>query len=588
MATGTLLGDPITFEVFKNHLIGLADEMGLVIMRTAHSPLLSEAMDFSTAICDAEGRVVAQGNGMMIHVGTYPDAMAVVLKKYEGRIYPGDVYIFNETPEAAQHLNDLYVVKPYFIEDQLIGFGIATAHHGDIGGSVPGSVTMDAQEIFQEGLQIPVVKLYDQGLLNENVHDLVMLNVRLPEMYHGDMMGQLAALNAGEEGVTALVSRYGQDGFRELSDELIRYTERLTRAAIADIPDGTYEFEDVLDDDGLHVERGPVVLKVKIAVSCDSIVVDWDGSAPQVDTSINCHMTNTRSVSYGVLMSAFGRDIPSNEGFYRPIEVLAPVGSVVNSQRPAARGLRGIGVCYRMIDTLLGALHQAVPDRIPAGSDGGIGRLMLTGVDAVGGRWIEQLVGSGMSGWGGRVGLDGLDYISPLGANVALCPVERTEQNGKLVIEHLGYEADTGGPGRWRGCLALRTDARVVCDETTLRTREQRRQSLAYGLAGGQPGTASRAVVNPGRSDEVQLAQTATVTLHRGDTFTYLHSAGGGYGDPLLRDVQAVLDDVLDEKITVAYARREYGVVVNVPMGKVDVGATDALRSTLTTDRRTT
>jgi N-methylhydantoinase B len=585
LAVVTGFKDPITFEVFKNGLIGLADEMGLVTLRTSHSPTLSMAMDFSTAFCDPQGQVLAQGNSMMIHVGTFPDAMTAVLEKYAGRIYPGDVYIFNEMDAVAQHLNDLYVVKPCFIGDELIGFGVSTAHHVDVGGSVPGSMDITASEIFQEGLQIPLVKLYEKGRLSEAVMDILMRNVRLPALYSGDLEGQVAALHAGETGLIALVERYSLQGFRELSRELLDYTERLTQAAIARIPDGTYEFEDWIDDDGVNIDHDPVSFRVKIIVSGDEIIVDWAGTAPQVESSINVHITNTRSVSYGVLMGAFQEEIPSNQGFYRRVTVRAPEGSIVNAKRPAARGFRGLGSCYRMIDTLLGALHKAVPDRIPAAGDGGPGMLQLTGTDPVHGRFVEMGMGAGSSGWGGRPGLDGIDYVSPFGANVALRPIESTEQEGRLRIERMSYEPDTGGAGRWRGCLSLRTEARILVDGVVLRLRTQRQKTRAYGLAGGKPGTPSSTVLNPGRRDETSLPQTAIVKLKKNDLLQYIHSSGGGFGDPFLRDPQAVLADVLDEKITAAYAKREYGVAIDLGKKCVDERETRDLRAAHKKDR---
>jgi N-methylhydantoinase B len=578
LAIATGFKDPITFEVFKNALVGLADEMGLVTFRTGHSPGINQALDFSTAVCGPDGQVLAQGMGMMIHLGTYPDAMAVVLKKYRGRIYPGDVYIFNDMDEAAQHLNDLYVVKPCFMGDELIGFGMSTAHHVDIGGSVPGSMNIAASEIFQDGLQIPLVKLYERGQPNEAVFDIVMRNVRLPALYAGDLEGQVAALHAGEVGLVALVRRYGLTGFRELSQELLEYTERLTRAAIERIPDGTYEFEDWNDDDGVSIDHDPLPFRVKIIVSGDSITVDWEGTGRQVESSINVHITNTRSVTYGVLMGAFQNEIPSNSGFYRPITIRAPEGSIVNAQRPAARGLRGIGSCYRMISTLLGALHKAVPDRIPAGDDGGVTLMSMT-VDEPGRGRVPVLFSSPVSGWGGRPGLDGIDGISSFGANTAFRSAESTEQEGRLRVEWCGYVPDTGGPGQWRGCLSVGTDFRILVDEALVRLRRPRQKVMSYGLEGGMPGTPSSSILNPGRPDERVLPQIATLKVKAQDVLRYVHSSGGGYGDPFLRDPQAVLTDVLDAKFTVEYAKREYGVAIDLEGGFVDQKGTTLLRA---------
>lgn len=574
--TTTHFRDPITFEVFKNSVIGLADEMGLVILRTAHTPLISQAMDFSTAVCDPVGQVIAQGTSMMIHVGTFPDAMTAVLTKYGGRIEPGDVYLFNEMDGVAQHLNDLYVIKPCFLAEELLGFVVCTAHHADVGGRVLGSMDLAASEIFQEGLQIPLVKLYDKGRLSETVMDILLRNVRLPELVSGDLEGQVAALSIGEAGFARLVERYSIDGFRHLSNELLDYTERLTRSAIESVPDGTYGFEDWIDDDGVSVDHEPVPFRVKITVSGSSIVVDWDGTGPQVESSNNAHITNTRSVTYGVLMGVFRDEIQSNSGFYRPITIKAPEGSIVNAKRPAARGRRS-RACYRMIDVLLGALHQAVPDRVPAGSDGGTGTLLFSGKEPARGSWMELIVSS--SGWGGRPGLDGIDYVSSFGANMALRPVELIEQAGLLRIQQLSYEPDTGGPGQWRGCVSLRTEVRVLVDNVSLRVGGQRHKILAYGLAGGKRGGPTASMLNPGRPDERLLPGTTTVIMQKGDVIRYIHSSGGGFGDPYLRDPTLVLGDVLDEKVSVDGARRDYRVAIDIEHRRVDEDQTCQLRA---------
>jgi N-methylhydantoinase B len=579
VAAAPAFRDPITFEVFKNGLTGLADEMGVVMLRTCHSPIATQSMDFSTALCDNEGNVLAQGSGMMIHLGTFPDVMRVVLNAYSTSFVPGDVYIFNDMDEAAQHLNDLYLIKPYFMDEQLLGFGLVSTHHVDIGGSVPGSMNVASSEIFQEGLQIPLVRLYEGGELNEAVMDILMRNVRLPDLYAGDLDGMLAAARVGEVGLAGLAKRYSVEGFRQLSQELLDYTERLTRAAILEIPDGVYEFEDWLDDDGINPD-GPIPLRVKITVLADTVEVDWAGSAPQVESALNCHITNTRSVTYGVLVGAFQKEILSNQGLYRPITVKAPEGSVVNPRRPAARGCRG-QTCFRMVDTLLGAMYKAVPLRIPAGSDGGVNYNFLTVLDRVRGRGYPAVLGGGnLSGWGGRPGLDGIDGISPFGANLAISGnVEVSEQHGHVRVESCGYVTDSGGAGRWRGCLSVATENRVLFDEGTLRARVSRRKIVPYGVAGGKSGTPSSSIVNPGRADEVTAPQNSPIAVKRNDVLRFIHAGGGGYGHPMLRDPQAVLNDVLDEKITVGYARREYGVVIDLKLGCVNEDETAILRA---------
>ena len=572
-AEGSRLRDPITFEVFRSALVSLADEMGLMTQRTAHSPTINQAMDFSTALCDDKGQVLAQGHCMMIHIGTVPDAMKAVLNRYGDQLTPGDVFVFNHTPEAAQHLPDFYVVKPYFVNSRMVGFGVSTVHHVDVSGMTAGGMDMNARSIFQEGLQLPVVRLYEAGRLNESVYDIVMRNTRAPDLVAGDLDGQLAALHLGEVGIHQLIDRYGLDAFSALGAELLAYTEDLTRQAIRSLPDGYYDFEDWLDDDGAG--GPPVRLHVAVTVDGDHIHFDWAGSAPQVPSALNCHIANTKSCTYGALMGIFGDSIPSNEGFYRPITISAPPGSVVNADRTAALGVRGI-TCYRLIDTVLGALGRCVPDRVPAGSCGGPVIIKTSGNDRVRGPFIQSLGGIAAA-WGGGLDRDGLDGTSPFGANIAYVPVEEHERPGFVRINHFAYVPDSGGPGRWRGGLALSLGIEFLADETDVQLRSQRRHFQSYGLQGGRPGSTSMNLLQRGET-EVELPVLANVTVHRGDTILHIHSSGGGYGDPLTRDPQAVLDDVLDDKVSHAHARSEYGVVIAPGAAIVDSDATFVLR----------
>ncbi|HEV7649769.1 MAG TPA: hydantoinase B/oxoprolinase family protein [Actinophytocola sp.] len=567
--------DPITFEVFKNALIGLADQMGLVMWRTSHS---RAGMDFSTGLCDHLGRVLAQGNCLLLQVGSYSDVMTAVLRKFGDDIRPGDVYLFNDIDETAQHLPDHYMIKPCFDEDRLLGFGVSTTHHADVGGLRPGSMDMSATEIFQEGLQIPLVKLYDAGRRNDAVWDIMMRNSRFPGLYAGDLAGQLAGLSVAEAGLRKLALRYTPDGIVHLGQELIDYTERLSRTAIGSLPDGACEFVDMIDDDGVGFD--PIPLKVRVEVSGEHIWVDWTGSAPQVPSAINCHIGTTRSVSYGVVygivLGVLGIDMPNNHGFYELVSVHAPEGTIVNPRRPAARAFRG-PTHYRLIDALFGALQPIAPDLVPAAGDGGSGRWNLYGTHPVKGRFVDTLGVAG-SGWGGRPGMDGADTGSAYGANTARRPVEEAESLQLIRIDRLGYVPDTGGPGRWRGSLAVRADLRLLVDEADLELRMTRRTVPPYGLAGGRDGTRSVTTVNPGPDEQV-LPSHAVLHLKRGDLLRHVHSGGGGFGDPFLRDPQAVLEDVLDEKLTAEYARREYGVAIDTAGRRVDEELTAALRT---------
>jgi N-methylhydantoinase B len=557
VAPNPVFADPVTFEVYRSQLVGLADEMGLIILRTSHSPILNHALDFSTAVCDASGRVLAQGNSMMVHIGTFPDAMSMIVDRWRDDLAPGDVFIFNDEDRVSQHLPDMYVAQPYFVGRELVGFGICCAHHVDIGGHTAGGMDVLAQSIFAEGIRIPLVKLYRAGKADEAVLAILKRNVRLPELLMGDLSGQLAALHAGEGGIAKLVERYGSDHFARLAEELLDYTERMVRREIAAIPDGRYEFADQLDDDG--VGGGPVPLRVAITVRGDAIEVDWTGSGPQAASAINCHIANTRSISYGALQATFREQVAGNDGFRRAVDVVAPPNTIVNAGRTAARGARGLTI-YRMVDTMLGALAQAMPERVPAAADGGPALVRFFGVDREGEAFVLP-VGPWISGWGARMGSDGLDHASPLGANFANIPVEEVERSRRVRFEHRGFVPDTEGVGCWRGCYSVRFDIRFL-SEGTLQLLTQRRVVRPYGLAGGHPGSASSNTIDRGSGPE-QLPISAAISVSVGDLVSHVHSSGGGWGNPLEREPEAVLQEVLDEKMSRTRACEQYGVVLD-------------------------
>lgn len=575
---GSKLRDPVTFEVFKNAVSGLADEMAITIVRTAHSQIIGESLDFSTALCDAEGRVVAQGNCAPVHMGAMPDAMDAVLRKYGGTMESGDIYLFNDPDEGGMHLQDIFVVKPVFAGADLCGFAICVGHHADIGGRVPGSNAVDSTEIFQEGLQLPLLKLYEAGTLNETLIAILERNVRLPELVRGDLQAQVSACFTGEEGILGLVERHGLEGFTSLVDELLEYSERLLRARLAAMRDGTYEFEDYLDDDGFGTEEIPI--RVKVVIEGDAVHFDFTGSAPQVPSALNCTASFTKSSAYAALQAAVGGDIPSNSGFYRPVSFTLPSSTILNGTRPAARAARGI-VGYRVVDAVWGALAPVLPEHIPAASDGGPSIIAVGTVAEDGTATIVLDVA--MCAWGARAGMDGLDGVSALAGNLANTPVEELEQTRIVRVEQYAYVADSGGAGRWRGGLAVARDIRLLHPIGTLQIRTDRRHHRPYGLRGGAPGASSWNILNPG-PDQVVLPTKVTTTMRQGDLHRHITAGGGGFGDPLERDLEHVHEDVLNEKVTLEAAARDYGVIITAE-GVVDADSTETLRGQLRQER---
>jgi N-methylhydantoinase B len=576
------LADPITFEVFKNAVVAVADDMCTTLLRTGHSPEILWCMDFSTAIADADGRIIAQGLGMPLHLGVFPDAVSKILREYAMQIEPGDVFFFNDPHPDGMHLPDIFVVAPIFTERLRVGFALTVVHHLDVGGRLPGGQACDSTEIFQEGIQIPLVKLYERGRLNEALLKTLLRNVRRPEFMRGDLEAQVAACSTGAAAFLALLNRYSEPRANELVAELLDYSEGLARAEIERIPDGTYEFEDFIDDDGLGSE--PIPVRVCITVEGSDVTVDFTGTSPQVRSAINTTMGSTRSAVYLSFAGAFGADIPANAGFYRPFHVVVPENSLLNPRRPAAVAARGIAI-YRVMDAIWGALASVVPSRIPAAGDGGLSITFFASQDASG-QWF--LLDDGTDGgWGGRLGEDGIDGISHFALNVATNPVEEMEADNPIRVEQFGFVPDSGGPGQWRGGLAMVRELRFLNDEGLLMLRTDRHSTVPYGLAGGSAGTPSWNILNAGPSQRV-LGTKDVTRIELGDVFRHITAGSGGYGPPLARSPDAVLEDILEGKITPEHARRAYGVVFDPATNLIDQDATGVERNRLSGGRAVT
>ncbi|MET7994015.1 hydantoinase B/oxoprolinase family protein [Amycolatopsis sp. NPDC005232] len=568
-----MIRDAVTFEVFRNAVAGVADEMAITIVRTAHSQIVASSMDFSAALCDARGRVIAQANTCPVHLGSIPDAMAAILADFGDAVHPGDVYLLNDPSLGGMHLPDIFAVAPVFAGEHLLGFAVTVVNHADVGGWVAGSMAVQSTSIFAEGVQIPPSRLAEDGTVNETFLNLILRNVREPELLRGDLESQLAACHAGAAGLRALAERHGVDGLAELSEELLDYSETLLRTALAEATPGTYEFTDHIDDDGLG--SGPIPFKVKVTLSGDGIELDFTGSSPQVASALNATASFTRSASYAAVQGALARDIPANNGFYRPFTFVIPKASILDGRRPAARGARGL-VAYRIIDTVLGALAPVFPGRVPAAGDGGPDSVAIGITDAKGDSVVlwDILCGA----WGARPDRDGVDGISPLGANLANTPVEELERSGHVRVDGYGYLPDTGGAGRFRGGLATFRDLTVLAPEASVQIRSDRRRFLPYGLAGGGQGTPSVNVLDPGGPGERVLESKPHLVLTEGARHRHVTAGGGGHGPAFTRDPARVLDDVLDGKVTREGAVRDYRVVVT-DEDAVDHTATKALRT---------
>lgn len=571
--------DPIEFELFKNALTSLADEMAVTLVRAAYSSVLRDNMDLSTGLTDAVGNTVAQGSTQPAHLGSVPDAMAAIMSHYGNDTRPGDVFILNDPFDGGMHLPDIFVIKPIFVGGQRKAFAVTVSHHTDVGGRVAGSNASDSTEIYQEGLRIAPLKLYEAGKRNETIFSIIEKNVRVPINVLGDLRAQLSACHVGERQFLELVERYGAASVDAFMSDAIAYAEGRTRAAIRKLPDGAFSFEDWIDDDG--IDRG-----VRIRIHCtvtksgDRLRVDWTGSAPQVRGAINSTLSYTKSITYCGVRAILRDDIPQNEGVFRAIEVYAPPGTITNVVLPgavAARGLTG----FRILDCLFGALAQMVPDRVLACCDGGVTGISIGGYHP--NREPFVYVEFTCSGWGGRPWADGADALTNPCGNLTAPSSEVIEADHPFEMVAYEFVADRAGAGKHRGGAAVRREFRFLAEEGVLQVRSDRRDYLPYGLNGGRPGKPSVNLLDPDGHDEL-LPSKFNLSFKRGDVFRHQSAGAGGWGDPLERDCAAVLRDVRNEMVSVQMAAEEYGVILTPDGAAVDEDATadrrDEIRAT--------
>ena len=568
--------DPIAFELFKNALFSIADEMALTITRTTYSGVLKDNMDFSTAFADADGKLVAQGLTLPGHLGSIPTALDATMRHYGSTMAPGDIFIMNDPFDGGMHLPDIFVFKPLYVDGKRLAFAATVCHHTDVGGRVAGSNASDSTEIYQEGLRIPPLKMYDAGRRNDTLFAFIEKNVRVPVKVFGDLRAQLAACHIAERQFLELVQRYGADMVQVYMQEVIDYAERLTRAAIRTLPDGVYSFEDWIDDDGIDVGK-PIRLCVTLTKQGDSMTADWTGSAPQVKGAINNTLSFTKAATYCAIRSILPAGIPNNEGVFRAIEVIAPPGTIANAVLPAACAARGL-TGFRMVDCCFGALAQMVPDQVFAASDGGNTGISLGGYTAerVPFIYVDFTCGT----WGGRPFADGLDGNSNIFANMASTSVEITEAEHPIAILAYEFVPDKAGAGKYRGGTPYRRDYRFLEAEGVLQVRSDRRDFRPYGLYGGYPGQPSWNYLNPDGENRL-LPSKVTMTIPRGTVFRHEVAGAGGWGDPLERDPAAVLKDVRNELVSLTAARELYGVIIDASTWTVEAERTQQLRADL-------
>ncbi len=572
-ATETRDIDPITFAVIKNGLDAIVDEMAYDVIRTARSEIVKDVMDYSAAICDATGNMIAQAKTVALHLGAVPEAMGVVLDHYGDDLAPGDAVILNDPYQGGMHLPDIFMFMPIFHGGALQGFTVVICHHTDVGGRVAGSNASDSTEIFQEGLRIPALKLFEGGEPNRTLLKLIEKNVRLPDRVIGDLKAQYAACRTGAREIGKLIDRYGAPMAQAYFAELLDYAERMTREEIRKWPDGTYRFTDYIDDDGFS--DTPLPIAVAITVHGDSLTVDYEGSAPQVPAALNSTKSYTNSCTYLSVRCVLKGDIPNNAGVFRAIEVKAPEASIVNPRLPAACAARAL-TGYRVVDAMFGALAKIVPDRVPAAGEGGNTVVCIGGYRGDGSPFIivDMICGA----WGGRPDKDGIEAITNPSQNLSNTPVETLESQHPVRVEEYALVPDSCGAGKWRGGLGVSRSYRLLADGAGLQLRADRMKIRPYGLDGGGEAAAAINEIETASGLEV-LPSKINRRMEKGDLVRHVQPGGGGFGDPLVRDPELVARDVWNGKITADYARSRHRVVVDPASGALDSAATASLRA---------
>lgn len=567
--------DPITMELIKNGLQAVVDEASFTLERTCASQLIKDAQDFSVGLCDEHGDLVAVSITAPSQIGVIPAVMKLVIERYRDDMEAGDVFIVNDPYHGGSHLNDLHIMKPVFHEGRIFAYATSKAHHSDVGGRVPGSMAFDNTEIFQEGLRIPPLKLFRRGEPNKTLMKIIELNVRYPDVLFADVNAQVTSLATAERGLVEMAVDHGPDRFRAYLAGLLDYGEALARAQIATWPDGSAEFEDYCDDDG--VTGKPVVFHARVTVQGEEVAVDFTGTSPQVPAAINFPPYESASRGQLIVRCCLTGDLPNNSGVFRSVSFVVPRGTLLNPLPPAPCSERGL-VTYRVGDVLMGAFAQIAPHGVTAAGEGGSYLMRISGTTAEGRPFLCVDLVQGT--WGARQTKDGIDALSSLQANHTNTPIEVVEANFPIRIESHTLVPDTGGLGKHRGGLAIERSWRYLGrDKGVFRSRSDRRKFPPYGLFGGHTGTPSRLVLERDGQPPVEQESKAVIELRPGDLVRLTIASGGGWGDPLERDPERVLKDVREEKVSLAHARDAYGMVIDERTLTVDWLATERLRA---------
>ncbi|TXK90225.1 hydantoinase B/oxoprolinase family protein, partial [Parageobacillus sp. SY1] len=555
--------DPVTFEVLKNAFINIVDQMSEQILRTCYSFVIYNR-DFSSCLCDAEGNTVMQGTqDISVHVGTLHLTAKAIIEDFGDDIHPGDVFIINDPYRGGTHFNDTRIIRPVFYDGKLIAFMQCNGHWADVGGSVPGSFDIKSKDHYGEGIRIPPLRIYSKGVYLKDVGNMLVANMRVPEERLGDLRAQAEATKVGEKQLLELVNKYGIDTILTAFSEVQDYVERLTRAQIQELPDGTWETVDYIDMDP-EAGDGLIPIRVKMKIVGDQIEYDLSGSHPYIGCFLNSGFGSSLSAVYAGTKTFFP-DIPLNSGFYRVVKVHLPENSVVNAPWPVAV----TGFCSGAYEKILNSCFEIWSHIIPKKSlacSFNLEYLLIGGWDKREGgnryfMWYDWMAG----GHGGRSDRDGANAMSPVfGVGLSIQPCEGQERLSPVITTKHEIIPDSGGPGKFRGGCGVEKGGIIAeAQDAVMSYCCDRARSVTWGIFGGLPSIPHGAILNPNTEKERYLGTIfSNVKIQKGDVFTRPSAGGGGLGDPLERDPKAVLEDVIDGYVTIERAEKDYGVVI--------------------------
>ena len=568
----TFKADAVTMQVIRYGLEAIADDMGYNLMRMGRTTIVKEIMDINCAVLDAKGGILAQAHLCPLMMFSLPTTAVNMLKNVK-QLCDGDVIICNDPYLGGQHLLDVQFFSPVFVEGKLVAFVANIAHQLDMGGAVPGGVAGGLTEIYQEGLRIPFVKLYRKGEEDPQIFDFISSNIRIPEKTIEDFRAQAATTTVGVKRVKLLVKKYGLDVFNKCTRMLMAYSENKMRHFIEKLPDGHYMGIDFLDDDGCVDE--PIKVQVNVHIRGDSMTVDFDGSSPQATGNVNSPWACSQGGVFYTMVGIVDPHMALNSGAFRPIKVESKTGLITNPQPPAGVTARS-QTMTKITEAMLKAMSEIVPDRVVAGSHGQACTNSFSGIDPDTDRRFSYIEIQG-GGAGARPDKDGPDGQDLHLGRFMNTPVEAAELENPVMIERYEFIPDSGGAGKYRGGMSLRRDIRFLTDVTWARYSD-RQKFHPLGLFGGMEGSMGSLVLNPGTSKEKKCKSKGVDQLKAGDLLSIRLPGSGGYGPPKERNPELVLRDVINGKVSIDSARKDYGVVFDKEMN-IDLEATKALRN---------